>query len=193
MPNHRLPAISASVVRADQHPLLTEASLQVNTRTGGVMRKCILAVLCFSLSLGWSSAARADAVTVWNANAGVAATAACIAPLDNPLHESRIYAMMHVAIHDALIAIDRRSRPYAFDMQAEPGLLRTQQLLRRHEMCLTRSSVNSLSSFTPNPASMQALQVSKPTIRQRSARSPMGKPRRRVLRWDRPLPQRSSP
>src|SRR5918999_58442 len=68
-------------------------------------------------------AARAggDAVTVWNANAGVAATAACIAPLDNPLHESRIYAMMHIAIHDALNAIDRRSRPYALDMQAELG------------------------------------------------------------------------
>jgi hypothetical protein len=62
-----------------------------------------------------------DAVTVWNANAGVAATAACVAPLNNPLHESRIYAMMHVAIHDALNAIDRRSRPYAFDVQAEAG------------------------------------------------------------------------
>jgi hypothetical protein len=62
-----------------------------------------------------------DAVTVWNASAGAAATAACIAPLDNPLHESRIYAMMHIAIHDALNAIDRRSRPYAFDMQAAPG------------------------------------------------------------------------
>ena len=62
-----------------------------------------------------------DAVTVWNANAGVAATAACLAPLDNPLHESRIYAMMHVAIHDALNAIDRRSRPSAFDAQAEAG------------------------------------------------------------------------
>src|SRR4029450_8105068 len=62
-----------------------------------------------------------DAVTVWNANAGVAATAACLAPLNNPLHESRIYAMMHVAIHDALNAIDRRSRPYALDVQAEAG------------------------------------------------------------------------
>ena len=39
-----------------------------------------------------------DAVTVWNANAGVAATKACIAPLDDPMHESRIYAMMHGAI-----------------------------------------------------------------------------------------------
>jgi PAP2 superfamily len=62
-----------------------------------------------------------DAVLTWNANAGKAATAACIAPLDNPLHESRIYAIMHIAIHDALNAIDRRSRPYAFDEQGPSG------------------------------------------------------------------------
>ena len=67
------------------------------------------------------AAAGGDAVTIWNANAGVAATEACLAPLANPLHESRIYAMMHVAIHDALNAIDSRSRPYAFDAQAEAG------------------------------------------------------------------------
>ena len=69
----------------------------------------------------FAAATGGDAVTVWNANAGVAATAACLAPLGNPLHESRIYAMMHVAIHDALNAIDRRSRPYALDLQAEAG------------------------------------------------------------------------
>jgi hypothetical protein len=62
-----------------------------------------------------------DAVIVWSANAGEAATAACLAPLNDPLHEARIYAMMHVAIHDALNAIDRRSSPYALDMQADPG------------------------------------------------------------------------
>ena len=62
-----------------------------------------------------------DAVTAWNANAGVAATTACLAPVNNPLHESRIYAMMHVAVHDAINAIDRRSRPYAFKAKAEPG------------------------------------------------------------------------
>ena len=67
------------------------------------------------------SQAGGDAVTVWNANAGVAATAACLAPLNNPLHESRIYAMMHVAVHDAVNAIDRRSRPYALDAQADAG------------------------------------------------------------------------
>ena len=51
---------------------------------------------------------------MWNAIAGDAAVAACIAPVDNPFHESRMYAMTHIAVHDALNSIDRRSRPYAF-------------------------------------------------------------------------------
>ena len=52
----------------------------------------------------FAAPAGSDAVTLWNTNAGVAATKACIAPLDDPLHESRMYAMMPVAIHDALNA-----------------------------------------------------------------------------------------
>jgi hypothetical protein len=67
-----------------------------------------------------AGAAGADAVTDWNARAGKAALAACIAPADDPLHESRMYAMVHVAIHDALNAIDRRSRPYAYDATVSP-------------------------------------------------------------------------
>jgi hypothetical protein len=59
-----------------------------------------------------------NAVLAWNATAGDAAMAACIAPLDNPLHESRMYAMMHIAIHDALNAIQRRSAPYVYDARA---------------------------------------------------------------------------
>jgi hypothetical protein len=65
--------------------------------------------------------ARGDAVISWSANAGIAATKACITPLDSPFHESRIYAMMHIAIHDALNAINRRYRPYIFEGRAEPG------------------------------------------------------------------------
>jgi len=61
-----------------------------------------------------AAGARSDAVSAWNANAGDAATAACLAPANNPLHESRLYAAMHLAVHDAVNAIDRRSRPYAF-------------------------------------------------------------------------------
>jgi len=65
--------------------------------------------------------AGADVVTDWNVRAGNAAVAACISPADDPLHESRLYAMVHVAIHDALNATDRRSRPYAYDAAADPG------------------------------------------------------------------------
>lgn len=63
----------------------------------------------------------ATSVLDWNAAAGRAAVAACLAPLDNPLHESRMYAMSHLAIHDALNAIDRRYRSYAADFTAPHG------------------------------------------------------------------------
>ena len=66
-------------------------------------------------------AARADAITDWNANAAAAAVAACIVPGENPLHESRLYAMVHLAAHDAVNAIHRRSRPYAYDAAAPAG------------------------------------------------------------------------
>jgi hypothetical protein len=84
------------------------------------MKKLFFAVfmLLLVLSAGESRLARADAVTDWNANAGKAAVAACISPADDPLHESRMYAMVHVAMHDALNGIDRRSHPYAYDNKA---------------------------------------------------------------------------
>jgi len=59
-----------------------------------------------------------DAVSAWNASAGKAAVAACISPEGPGPAEARLYAMTHVAIHDALNAIDRRSRSYAFEAQA---------------------------------------------------------------------------
>ena len=58
-----------------------------------------------------------DAVVAWSANAGEASVAACFLGGNGP-QEARMYAMMHVAIHDALNGIDRRSRPYAVDLQA---------------------------------------------------------------------------
>jgi membrane-associated phospholipid phosphatase len=62
-----------------------------------------------------------DPVVEWNANAGAAAIKACISPDGDPFHESRMYAMMHLAIHDALNAIDRRFQPHAYDKKADPG------------------------------------------------------------------------
>jgi len=82
-------------------------------------------VLVLLLILGSAWVARADAVLDWNktaANAGFAAgldnqTEGCV----DPLHESRIFAMMHAAIHDALNATERRFQPYALDAQAPAG------------------------------------------------------------------------
>jgi hypothetical protein len=71
--------------------------------------------LCLSLLVFGASHVSADAVTMWNENAARAAGAACIHVSGNGLAEARMYAMMHAAVHDALNAIERRSRPYAFD------------------------------------------------------------------------------
>ena len=49
-----------------------------------------------------------------------AALASGIAPGPDPLHESRMYTMVHLAIHDALNTIDRRSEPYAMDFGPLP-------------------------------------------------------------------------
>ena len=73
--------------------------------------------LSLPLLVVWPTAASADAVVTWNQNAATAATAACLHLSGNGLAESRMYAMMHAAIHDAVNAIDRRSRPYAFEGQ----------------------------------------------------------------------------
>ncbi|TCO30086.1 PAP2 superfamily protein [Kribbella steppae] len=64
------------------------------------------------------TAVSGNAVVKWNETAATAALTATLAPTSNPLHESRMYAMMHIAIHDALNAISPRSRPYAFHGRA---------------------------------------------------------------------------
>jgi hypothetical protein len=61
---------------------------------------------------------RTNAVVKWNTYAGEAAVAACLSPVTNPLHESRMYAIMHLSVHDALQAIHRTAQPYAFDERA---------------------------------------------------------------------------
>jgi len=70
-----------------------------------------------------SAAESGDAVIKWSASAGNAAMKACMNATENndPFHESRMYAMMHIAIHDALNAIDRKYQPYAYDQKAAPG------------------------------------------------------------------------
>jgi hypothetical protein len=99
------------------------------------MRKHLIAVLTVSacgallapgVAAGQTPSAAGEApdsnaVMRWNANAGEAAITACLAPTTNPLHESRMYAIMHIAIHDALNAIDRRYQPYLAGLPKTPA------------------------------------------------------------------------
>ncbi len=67
--------------------------------------------------LASTASADANAVITWNENATEASIAACSLGGAGPA-EARMYAMAHIAIHDALNGIDRRSRPYAADLHA---------------------------------------------------------------------------
>ena len=76
----------------------------------------VCAVAPGAVSANTAHASDADtAVGAWNFTAGEAARAACLSPENDPLHEARMYAIAHVAIHDALNTIDRRFEPYAYD------------------------------------------------------------------------------
>src|SRR6185436_19142466 len=62
-------------------------------------------------------ALRADEVTNWN----LIATNAALAAGQSPPVQTRTYAIVHIAIHDALNAVERRHNPYALEMRAAPG------------------------------------------------------------------------
>lgn len=71
--------------------------------------------------LALPAAAKANPVLEWNEIAGEAARLSCISPAADPFHESRLYAMTHIAIHDALNAINERFEPYAYDGTPAPA------------------------------------------------------------------------
>ena len=82
--------------------------------------KCLAAVrtVCLYFLLGASYLA-ADEVTKWNGIAGNASFTSGLSGI--PPFESRLYAVTHAAIHDALNAIDRRYSPYALNSLLVPG------------------------------------------------------------------------
>ena len=61
--------------------------------------------------------AGADEVTDWNA----IAVDVLVIGGQNPVVMTRGLAMAHLAVHDALNAIDRRYEPYLYDARSEPG------------------------------------------------------------------------
>jgi hypothetical protein len=69
------------------------------------------------VTFGMPRAATADEVFDWNVT-GFEATAA---GGQNPIMISRSMAMVHLAVHDALNAVERRYEPYLHEGRAEPG------------------------------------------------------------------------
>ena len=69
------------------------------------------------MALAGIVSARADEITDWN----VIAIDVLALGGQNPVVMTRGLAMAHLAVHDALNAIDRRYEPYLYDARAEPG------------------------------------------------------------------------
>src|SRR4029453_15682483 len=87
-------------------------------KTKGLTKETIgvLGVLVLA-SLGTPHAATADEVFDWNVT-GFEVTAE---GGQNAIMISRTMTMMHLAVHDALNAIERRYEPYLYEGRAEPG------------------------------------------------------------------------
>ena len=121
-------------------------------------------------------AAVRDPALVWNEHAGDAAIAACLAPVDNPLHESRMYAIAHIAIHDAVNAIERRYDPYEYRRtvdEPQPTEADVAAAARRVHVELTSPTPAELSGPSARDAGV------KTSSRMRTRRSPGQIPDRR--------------
>jgi hypothetical protein len=76
-------------------------------------------IVILAILIAIPASASADAVTHWNEIA-TRVTTPPVKSLPSP-YQSRIYAITHAAIHDALNAIDRRYRPYALSSRPDLG------------------------------------------------------------------------
>jgi hypothetical protein len=100
---------------------LEEKKMHRKTSTNSIRRHVsgsVLGVLAVISAAAQPIPARAgNPVTEWNAIAGQA-----FAPTQgaNPVAQSRAHAILHLAIHDALNAIDSRYQPYTPGLPADP-------------------------------------------------------------------------
>jgi hypothetical protein len=76
----------------------------------------LMGSMCWLAATSPGTPAWADEVADWN----IAALDMVVAGGQNPILVSRTLAMMHLAIHDALNAIERRYEPYLSEGRAEP-------------------------------------------------------------------------
>src|SRR5438874_5293876 len=83
-------------------------------------RKLELWLAVVALVIAMSSFARADVVTDWNQNA----QQAFLTAKTSPVVSTRVLAIMHVAMFDAVNGIERRYTPIHVDFDAPPGASR---------------------------------------------------------------------
>ena len=114
-----------------------------------------------------------NTVLRWNETAGEAAVAACISPNDNPLHESRMYAVLHLAVHDALQAVDRRFTPYAFRAGVRNASARAAVVGAAHATLV--STLSELADVVPQTCLDAGLEVVEAAYDDATARLPMGR------------------
>ena len=90
----------------------------MDARRPRLFRLAFLTSTLFGLTaLAGIVSARADEITDWN----MVAIEALAMGGQNPVVVTRGAAMAHLAVHDALNAIDRRYEPYLYDARSEPG------------------------------------------------------------------------
>ena len=77
-----------------------------------------LGALALAATPAWAAAARPNPVLHWN---GVAAEAHAPSQGTNPMAQSRTFAILHAAVHDAVNAIERRYAPYTPGLAAAAG------------------------------------------------------------------------
>ena len=78
-----------------------------------IFKKQIAVMFAAALLLAGSAFAQNNEIAHWNR----IATDASLAAQVDPLAESRIFAILHLAIHDAVNSIERRYEPYRFQSQ----------------------------------------------------------------------------
>jgi hypothetical protein len=80
-------------------------------------RARMFVVAALAASCGWTAGtARADVVTDWNE---IALGATADPP--NSILQSRVLAIVHAAVYDAVVAVEGKGRAYAADVKAAPG------------------------------------------------------------------------
>src|SRR5262245_48043569 len=90
---------------------ITRIREKAMTRTGIALFASALAALPLQ-----PGTAQADVVTDWNM---IALGATAVPP--NSILQSRVLAIVHAAVYDAVRAVDRRGAAYAVDLAAPPG------------------------------------------------------------------------